>query len=127
MPPIHEFNQSCSQRFVLDNSCNHYHSTDFLDEVADYFDRYDLYSNFIVAVSTSNIANIDVSVVASEQTEFYAEAEETYSITISPSQPQYVYYKFTENDTDTVLIEIDSEDDVCLTVSVQDSSVRNCP
>lgn len=94
------------------------------DDLDDYFDRYDLYSNFILSVSTSSANDLDVSIVATEQTEFYVELEKNYSVTISPSQPQYVYYKFAEEDSDTVLVEIDSEDDVCLTVSIQDSGVR---
>lgn len=96
----------------------------FLDELDDYFDRYDLYSNFIVSVSSSSIENLDVSIVATEQTEFHVELDRNYTVVISPSQPQYVYYKFAEDDSDTVFIEIDSTDYVCLTVSVQDSGVR---
>lgn len=71
------------------------------------------------------MANLTVNVLAAEENAFYVKRDDEYSVIVSPSQPRYVYYKFTESDSDSIIIEVDSEDDVCLTVSVQDSSVSN--
>lgn len=78
----------------------------------------------MVSVSSSSPVNLDVHVMAMEQKEFYIEIGRQNSVIISPSQPHYVYYKFGKNDSDTILVEIESNDDVCLTVSVQNSEVR---
>lgn len=95
------------------------------DNLEEVYDSYNLYTNFIVSVSTSSLQDVEVNVVAEEQRAFYVDANNNYSVTISPSKPQYVYYKFAENDSDTVLLDIDSTDDICLIVSVQDSRVSH--
>lgn len=93
------------------------------DNLQTLFNESGIIYNFLVSVSTSDVVNLEVNIQATEQAEFYIQRDENNSLTISPSQPQYVYYKFTDSDTDSVIIEIDSADDVCLTVSIQDSSV----
>ncbi|KAF2898206.1 hypothetical protein ILUMI_07968 [Ignelater luminosus] len=77
--------------------------------------------------STSNVA-IEFSVRVEEEENFYVEEDKSYFVTISPSEPRFFYYKFAEKNDDkfinTVILEVDSDDDICLTVSVQEPS---CP
>lgn len=89
-------------------------------------DANNIYHNIMVSVSTSDIVDLEVEILVTEERDFYIETGTNHSLVVSPSQPEYVYYKFTEADTDSIIIEIDSEDDVCLTVSVQDSTVSIC-
>ncbi|CAG9819072.1 unnamed protein product [Phaedon cochleariae] len=79
---------------------------------------------FIIALSTSSARDVYVSVELEEQKDFYVELDRSYSLLVSPSEPQYVFFKFDENTSDTIVIEVDSKDDICLTVSVQDC---HCP
>lgn len=85
----------------------------------------DLSQNFIVALSTSSAINIDITIVVEEEKNFYLTEAQEYSVSVSPSEPKYYYYKFF-NDTKSTsaIIEIVSDDDICLTVSIQDSYVR---
>lgn len=80
--------------------------------------------SFIMALSTSSPDNVTVNVELKEDEDFYVFRDIKYNITVSPSQSRYVYYKFDNSSADTVVIEVDSDDDVCLTVSVQDG---RCP
>ncbi|CAH0555524.1 unnamed protein product [Brassicogethes aeneus] len=79
--------------------------------------------SFIVAISTSD-TNVVVHLKVVEEKEFYVKLNKEYSLMISPSEPKYVYFSYARDVSDTVIIEVDSEDDVCFTVSVQDSA---CP
>jgi hypothetical protein len=80
-----------------------------------------LSQNFIVALSTSSRLNVDVSVVVEEERNFYLTENKKYSIAVSPSETKYYYYKFLDRKSTTAVVEITSDDDVCLTVSIQDS------
>lgn len=80
--------------------------------------------SFIVALSTSSQRTIAVDIQLEEQEEFYVKLNQKYSLSVSPSEPRYVFYKFDDDTSDTVVIQVDSEDEICLTVSVQDSKVR---
>jgi hypothetical protein len=80
-----------------------------------------LSQNFIVALSTSSRLNVDVSVVVEEERNFYLTENKKYSIAVSPSETKYYYYKFLDRRSTTAVVEITSDDDVCLTVSIQDS------
>ncbi|RZC40785.1 Sid-1-related A [Asbolus verrucosus] len=80
-----------------------------------------LSQNFIVALSTSSVRNVNIFVKVEEERDFYLQDGSNYSITVSPSQTRYYYYQFPNNKSDTAIIEITSNDDVCLTVSIQDS------
>lgn len=79
-----------------------------------------------VSLSTADANPTKVSVVANEEVDFYIEKDRNYSLSVSPSHPRYVYYKFTEDDSDSILIYLNSLDDVCLTISIQDSVVSIC-
>lgn len=79
--------------------------------------------SFIVAVSTSSPTNVSVSIILQEETDFFMTVDTTYSSMVSPSQSKFQFFKFHDNTSDTVIIDVDSDDDVCLTISVQDSTV----
>uniref|UniRef100_A0AAR5P121 Uncharacterized protein n=2 Tax=Dendroctonus ponderosae TaxID=77166 RepID=A0AAR5P121_DENPD len=83
-----------------------------------------LTQTFIVAISTSSPTNVSVTIILEEERDFFMKRDIDYTVMVSPSQSRYKYFAFDENCTDTVVIEVDSTDDVCLTISVQDSA---CP
>jgi hypothetical protein len=47
---------------------------------------------------------------------------EDRKIYVSPADPQYYAFSF-KDDVETVLLRVDSDDDVCMTVSIQNRSV----
>ncbi|KAK9746974.1 dsRNA-gated channel SID-1 [Popillia japonica] len=78
--------------------------------------------NFSVSVSTSSPETVQVIVRADEVKQFYLENDKTYTAKISPSEPIFYHYSFPDTERSSrVYIEIDSEDDVCLIASVQDT------
>lgn len=77
----------------------------------------------MITLSTISPENIEVNLTATEEQDFFVKNDILYDATISPSEARYYYYSFNENSSDTVIIEVDSEDDICLTVSVQEASV----
>lgn len=95
---------------------------------SDSLQRNRFYKHLTIAVSTVSNIPVDVTVRVEEQTDFYIKDNYTYSVTISPSQPKYFYYKYDENEdlenANTVILEVDSNDETCLTVSIQNSTVR---
>ncbi|NP_001099012.1 Sid-1-related A precursor [Tribolium castaneum] len=80
-----------------------------------------LSQNFIIALSTSSLANVDISVMVEEERDFYLQEGRPYEVSVSPSESKYYYYKFHDKKNTSAMIEINSDDDVCLTVSIQDS------
>nr|CAI5856015.1 unnamed protein product [Callosobruchus analis] len=79
--------------------------------------------SFIVGLSTSSPTAVEVKVELEEQKDFFLKADTSYTLTVSPSQPKYAFYKFTKTTSDTVVVEVESGDDVCLTMSIQDAKV----
>jgi hypothetical protein len=47
---------------------------------------------------------------------------EERSVYVSPAEPRFYAFKFTDN-IETVLLRVDSDDDICMTVSIQNMSV----
>ncbi|KAJ8945172.1 hypothetical protein NQ318_001638 [Aromia moschata] len=80
--------------------------------------------SFIIALATSSPKSVTINIQLEEEKDFYVKLDESYSLSVSPSEPRYVFFKFNQNTSDTVIIEVDSEDDTCLTISVQDDK---CP
>ncbi|KAK9876017.1 hypothetical protein WA026_011133 [Henosepilachna vigintioctopunctata] len=86
----------------------------------------------IVAVSTASEKNVSFSINVEYQREFYIELSKDYEFTITPSEPRYFFYNFSVNITrseeesnyHTVILEVESTDQVCMTVSIQNAS---CP
>ncbi|KAL3270826.1 hypothetical protein HHI36_021345 [Cryptolaemus montrouzieri] len=88
--------------------------------------------NPIVTISTSSIRNIAFSINVDYQRDFYVELSKDYEFTITPSEPRYFFYNFSMNNSKidddsnyhTVILEVESSDEVCMTVSIQNAS---CP
>uniref|UniRef100_A0A1Y1KN72 SID1 transmembrane family member 1 n=1 Tax=Photinus pyralis TaxID=7054 RepID=A0A1Y1KN72_PHOPY len=85
------------------------------------------YEGPIVSVSTASHDNISYTLQV-DLADSYIEPGVSYDTVITPSQARYYFYSFPENRTEanyeTVILEIESQDDVCMMVSVQNSS---CP
>ncbi|KAK5638986.1 hypothetical protein RI129_013281 [Pyrocoelia pectoralis] len=85
------------------------------------------YEGPIVTVSTAAHYNISYSLRVNLNNSFVSPSV-TYNINITPSETRYYFYNFPENDTDknyqTVILEIQSDDDVCMMVSIQNAT---CP
>lgn len=79
--------------------------------------------HFRITLSTFSENNVDVEIEIEEQKEFYVELDKKYTLAVSPSEPKYVYFSFDNETSDTVIIDIDSQDEFCFTVSVQDGKV----
>jgi len=47
---------------------------------------------------------------------------EERSVYVSPAEPRFYAFNFTDN-AETVLLRVDSDDDICMTVSIQNMSV----
>lgn len=87
----------------------------------------DDYEGPIVSVSTAARYNISYTLQV-DLADSYIEPSVTYDTIIMPSEARYYFYSFPDNRTDanyeTVILEIESQDDVCMMVSIQNSS---CP
>lgn len=82
------------------------------------------YSNeVIVSVSTASPHNLTVSLLVSQEIYFSINLSERRSVYVSPAEPRFYAFKFTDN-IETVLLRVDSDDDICMTVSIQNMS---CP
>ncbi|XP_066157287.1 SID1 transmembrane family member 1-like [Euwallacea fornicatus] len=79
---------------------------------------------FIVAVSTSSPRTVNISIALTEEKDFFMGQDTNYTVKVSPSQSKFKFFSFNKNVSDTVVVVVESSDDVCLTVSVQDS---RCP
>lgn len=90
-------------------------------------------STLSVSISTSSPQNISFSVLIEPEPDFQVGDNEPRTVTISPSAPKLFLYQFPAsvastdawNSSDTVLLRLDSDDDVCMLVSVQNHSVSN--
>lgn len=78
-------------------------------------------------ISTYSKNPVSVTIRVELQETFVVERNHNYSVTISPSQSSFFYYNnpnVTRYDAiTTIVIEIDSQDEICLTVSIQNSTV----
>ncbi|CAG9856719.1 unnamed protein product [Phyllotreta striolata] len=100
---------------------------DYMDDIISSpfsFGPLHLAQNFIISLSTSSSKSLRISVELKEEKNFFVELNKTYSLSVSPSESRYVFYKFDSNTSDTVVVEVESDDEKCLIVSVQDSK---CP
>ncbi|CAH1987156.1 unnamed protein product [Acanthoscelides obtectus] len=86
----------------------------------------------LVTVSTASPEPIQFSIRVSYQDFFYLDHQRSYNFNITPSEPRYFYYNFTTNtllkentnNYETVILEVTSDDEICMTVSIQNVS---CP
>nr|XP_018910555.1 PREDICTED: SID1 transmembrane family member 1-like [Bemisia tabaci] len=77
----------------------------------------------VISVSTSSPSNVNFSLEVVKQQNFSIKLEDEYETVITPSEPAFFLYNFSEN-VSSVLLEIDSPDKTCMTLSIQNIS---CP
>lgn len=88
----------------------------------------------IVSISTSSPKDIDFVLRVRTEQKFYITHSVEYSTNVTPSTPKIFFYKFADQPSngsqqqmsDFVVLRIDSDDDVCMYASVQNSSVSTC-
>ncbi|XP_025836299.1 SID1 transmembrane family member 1-like isoform X2 [Agrilus planipennis] len=99
-------------------------SIDFLSQL----NHTRLLQEFSISVSTSSLRPLDIEIATQEAKDFYIKENQEYTVVTSPSEPIYYYYKFFERNSDnyrdTVVLEVNSEDQTCFYVSIQEP---NCP
>ncbi|KDR19041.1 SID1 transmembrane family member 1-like [Zootermopsis nevadensis] len=76
-----------------------------------------------VSVSTASPYNVTFSLCVGQEDNFSVKLSEERTVYVSPAEPQYYDFKF-EDSVETVLLRVDSDDDICMTVSIQNKS---CP
>lgn len=76
----------------------------------------------VVSVSTSSLQNVSFTVLAELQQDFEFGLDEVRSASVSPSQPKFFSFEFPTG-ISTILLEADSPDDTCMTISLQDRKV----
>lgn len=94
----------------------------FISLLADYYTSV-FYQEFTVFISSACLRPTDVWIETIEEKEFFVIDDHNITLTVSPSQSRYFFYKFASEESDTLTIQVDSNDDACLIVSVQDSTV----
>ncbi|KAL1492112.1 hypothetical protein ABEB36_012602 [Hypothenemus hampei] len=124
LPILLESSQNSNKTFQFSNSSKtlcHDHMESIINSAHPNFsiDPLVLKQMFVVALSTSSKNNVTVNVFLEEEQNFYMNLDETYTVQVSPSQSRFKYFPVHQNVSDTVIIEVTSPDDVCLTVSVQ--------
>uniref|UniRef100_A0A914WD66 Uncharacterized protein n=1 Tax=Plectus sambesii TaxID=2011161 RepID=A0A914WD66_9BILA len=77
-----------------------------------------------VEISSGSSTPVDYMINATLIDDFRLQIGERINRSASPSEPSIVRYRF-QNDTDSVLVTVDSDDDICMTVTIQ--SVDECP
>ncbi|XP_018401340.1 PREDICTED: SID1 transmembrane family member 1-like [Cyphomyrmex costatus] len=78
----------------------------------------------IVGISTASHENITFSISVVEVTDFYLSSGNKVEVQISPSEPIYYGYIFSKQENSSVIVRVESDNDICMTVSVQNTS---CP
>ncbi|XP_076239058.1 SID1 transmembrane family member 1 [Calliopsis andreniformis] len=78
-----------------------------------------------VSISTSSYKNISFGLNMTEDSHFYLSPGEKRSVEISPSEPIYYGYTFPgQTESSSVIVHVESDNDICMTVSIQNTS---CP
>ncbi|KAL6257470.1 hypothetical protein P5V15_011040 [Pogonomyrmex californicus] len=78
----------------------------------------------IVGISTASYENIFFNISVVEVTDFYLSSGNKVEVQISPSEPIYYGYIFSKQENSSVIVRVESDNDICMTVSVQNTS---CP
>ncbi|KAH0549927.1 SID1 transmembrane family member 1-like [Cotesia glomerata] len=82
-------------------------------------------SNVIVSIFTSSELPVSFNLTVVLENDFYLGLGETREITISPSEPRYYGYSFSDQvESGSVLMKIESDSDTCMTVAIQNTT---CP
>ncbi|XP_046382561.1 SID1 transmembrane family member 1-like [Ischnura elegans] len=77
----------------------------------------------IVSISSSSPIDVKFSVKVELIEDFFVQLSESKTISVSPNEPRFYGFNFPDN-VNTALLLVDSEDDICTTVSIQTIS---CP
>lgn len=84
-------------------------------------------TKILVSVSTSSITNVELTVFMEFEENFFINHSVRYNVTVTPSKPKYYFYKFesnyTENSAHSMVLHVNSNDDVCMLISIQNSTV----
>ncbi|VVC31854.1 Hypothetical protein CINCED_3A010771 [Cinara cedri] len=80
-------------------------------------------SGIVVSLSTNSKINITFIITLEVQKSFNVFLNQQVAFNLSPSEPVYYYYSFKENSS-MVLLHVTSDDYICMTLSIQNSS---CP
>lgn len=82
---------------------------------------------FSITFSTFAPSPIEVTFIAKEFKDYYIKEGVNYTVKVSPSEPSYYYFSFFANKIahENIFINIDSNDDQCVVVSLQKSLVSN--
>jgi len=78
--------------------------------------------SLIVSVTSSSLKNVSFSVWAEVQQDFEFGLDDQRNTSVSPSQPRFFSFIFPEK-INTILLEADSPDDTCMTISLQERKV----
>ncbi|XP_015588840.1 SID1 transmembrane family member 1-like [Cephus cinctus] len=78
-----------------------------------------------VSISTASISNISFNLNVSHVEDFYIGLGEERKVVISPAEPIYYGYTFSDDvESSSVVVQFESDSDVCMTVSIQNTT---CP
>lgn len=80
-------------------------------------------NDVIVSVSTASPYGLNFSLHVSHETNFSISLSEERHVHVSPADPQFYAFIF-QDGVETVVLRVDSDDDICMTVSIQN---RSCP
>ncbi|XP_068898457.1 SID1 transmembrane family member 1-like [Tenebrio molitor] len=78
--------------------------------------------HFTVTLSTDSPTNVTLYLLVKKEYNF--NTGDKYSVSVSPSQPDYFFYRFSSNQTLTTVIRVNSSSDLCLFASIQN---HQCP
>eukprot|EP00092_Neocalanus_flemingeri_P006483 GFUD01006987.1.p1 GENE.GFUD01006987.1~~GFUD01006987.1.p1 ORF type:complete len:849 (+),score=138.35 GFUD01006987.1:58-2604(+) len=76
-----------------------------------------------LSISTASPKNVHFSVILYIEEKYYVQMNQTNTILVSPSAPQYYHFDF-PSDVDTAIISVTSPDEFCMTMSIQNIT---CP
>uniref|UniRef100_A0A8D9A8Z7 SID1 transmembrane family member 1 n=1 Tax=Cacopsylla melanoneura TaxID=428564 RepID=A0A8D9A8Z7_9HEMI len=79
--------------------------------------------DMIISISTTSQQDVQFSVIANLSKEFTVEASDQRQFVASPSEPMFYSFQFDSN-TESVLLVVNSNSNICMTLSVQNVS---CP
>ncbi|XP_011306851.1 SID1 transmembrane family member 1-like [Fopius arisanus] len=78
-----------------------------------------------VSISIESQSKIEFNLLVVAETDFYIRPGESRDLVVSPSEPRYYGYNFSNQaENSSVLVKINSTSDTCMTVSIQNPS---CP
>ncbi|XP_054015847.1 SID1 transmembrane family member 1-like [Hylaeus anthracinus] len=78
-----------------------------------------------VSLYTASHKNVSFKLNVTQDTQFYLRTGEKRLMEISPSEPIYYGYTFQEQvESSSVIVHVESESDICMTVSIQNISVN---